>query len=140
MPKTGDVRVVVADDTPEMRAALSEVISSAAGLVLLGVAGDAREAVSLCRSLHPDVALVDVRMPGGGGQAAAASIRTVSPGTVVLALSAFDHPRLRAEMAAAGAAGYLVKDGDVAGIVTAILAAAPRRWRPDHDLSDDRPG
>lgn len=121
--------MVIADDIPEVRAALVELISSAAGLELAGVAGDADEAVDLCRRVQPDVALVDVRMPKGGGPAAAAGMRRVCPRTAVLALSAFDDAALRADMAAAGARRYLTKGGDVKAVLNAIMevAAAPRQ-------------
>ena len=65
------LRVLVADDQPHVRAALAEVVSSDDNLELTGVAADAEEAIHLCGQLRPDVAVVDVKMPAGGGPAAA---------------------------------------------------------------------
>ena len=63
----GSIGVLVADDEPEVRAALAELIEAEPGLRLVGTARDAEEAVELAGRSRPDVALVDVRMPGGGG-------------------------------------------------------------------------
>ncbi len=114
------IRVMIADDEAELRGALADLIASEEDLELVGAAADADEAVELARSNRPDVALVDVRMPGGGGPRAARGISRWSPGTRVLALSAYEDRSTVLEMLGAGAVGYLVKGTAPDEIVHAI--------------------
>lgn len=116
----GRITVLIAEDEPSVRAALSELIEIEDELRLVGAAADAQEAIELAGEHHPDVALVDVKMPGGGGTRAAREIRKRSPGTRVVALSAYEDRTTVLEMLRAGAAGYLVKGGSAGEIVEAI--------------------
>ena len=75
------VRVLIADDEPEVREILISVVDAAPGLELAGVAADAEKAVEVARVTRPDVALLDVSMPGGGGVRAALGIGWRSPRT-----------------------------------------------------------
>lgn len=103
------IRILIADDEPALRDALADLLAHEDGVVLVGEAGDADQAIELADSSRPDVALVDVSMPAGGGARAAREIIRVSPDTRVIALSAFeDRPTVLA-MLRAGAVGYLVK-------------------------------
>lgn len=124
MPVT---RVLIADDDEVVRDALVDLVDGEPGTTVVAAAPDADEAIRLAEEHHPDVAVVDVRMPGGGGPAACRGILRVSPQTKVIALSAFDRPGPRADMAAAGASRYLVK-GLVADELLAAIAevAAPQ--------------
>lgn len=117
---TDAVRVLIADDEPEVRAALAELISSEDDLEVVAAAGDADEAVELTIAKSPDVALLDVKMPAGGGPRAAREIIRTSPQTRVLALSAYDDKATVMEMLRAGAVGYLVKGTSADDIVTSI--------------------
>src|SRR5918992_1375698 len=65
------IRVLLADDEPGLRTALTELLSHEDRVELIGTAADAEEAIRIAESGHPDVALVDVRMPEGGGPHAA---------------------------------------------------------------------
>ena len=103
------IRVLVADDEPVVRAALAELVESEETLELVGVAKDAEEAIELALREHPDVALLVVKMPAGGGPRAAREIRIGSLQTKVVALSAYDDRTSVLEMLRAGAVGYLVK-------------------------------
>ena len=73
------IRVLIADDEGEVRAALADLIDAERALDLVGAASDADEAIELAIAQHPDVALVDVKMPGGGGARAAREIVRASP-------------------------------------------------------------
>ena len=119
------IRVLIAEDEVAVRAALSELISAEEGFQLVGSAGDAEEAISVAAQVLPDVALVDVKMPGGGGQRAAREIRSTSPETRVIALSAYDDRGTVFEMLRAGASGYLVK-GVPAGEILETIRRAMR--------------
>ncbi len=118
------IRVLIAEDEPGVRRALSELITDEASLELVGAAGNAVQAVELAQAHRPDIALVDVKMPGGGGPRAATGIRSSSPQTRVLALSAYDDRDSVLEMLRAGAVGYLVKGSSPRQIVDAIRATA----------------
>jgi EAL domain-containing protein (putative c-di-GMP-specific phosphodiesterase class I)/FixJ family two-component response regulator len=103
------IRVIVADDEPALRGALSELLAQEEHVFLVGAAADADEAIELAARELPDVALIDVKMPLGGGPRAAREIQRLSPGTRVIALSAFEDRPTVLEMLRAGAVGYLVK-------------------------------
>jgi EAL domain-containing protein (putative c-di-GMP-specific phosphodiesterase class I)/response regulator of citrate/malate metabolism len=114
------IRVLVADDEPVVRAALAELVEAEETLELVGLANDAQEAIDLALREHPDVALLDVKMPAGGGPRAAREIRIGSLQTKVVALSAYDDRTSVLEMLRAGAVGYLVKGTRAAEIVTMV--------------------
>jgi DNA-binding NarL/FixJ family response regulator len=103
------IRVLVAEDAPVVRTALAALISADPALELVGTAEDAVEAIELARATRPDVAIVDVKMPGGGGSRATREILWHSPETRVLALSARAERDCVLEMRAAGAACYMLK-------------------------------
>lgn len=112
--------MLIADDEAEVRSAPADLIGSEEHLELVGAAGDADEAIELATGTRPDVALVDVKMPGGGGPRATREILRTSPQTRVLALSAYEDRRTVLEMLGAGAVGYLVKGTAPEEIVRAI--------------------
>lgn len=117
------IKVLIADDEAEVRAALADLVTSERCLELVGSACDAEEAVAIARARRPDVALVDVKMPGGGGPQAARDILRYSPRTRVIALSAYEDRKTVLQMLAAGAVGYLVKGTAPDEIVRAVLRA-----------------
>jgi EAL domain-containing protein (putative c-di-GMP-specific phosphodiesterase class I)/CheY-like chemotaxis protein len=119
-----DIRVLIADDEPELRLALSELLGHEDGLELVGAAADADEAIDLATTHRPHVALVDVKMPAGGGPRAARGILRASPGTRVIALSAFEDRQTVLEMIRAGAVGYLAKGIAGEAIVHSIAQVA----------------
>lgn len=122
--RTGAVRVLVADDDAFMRASLTELIRSHAGLELVGAALDAEEAITMAVRSRPDVAVVDYRMPGGGAHATR-EIRRLSPDTAVLGLSAYGDPGTQGQMLSAGARDFLVKgECTIEDLVGSIMAAA----------------
>lgn len=114
------IRVVIADDEPALRIALADLLAHEETIRLVGTAGDADEAIELAVQARPDVALVDVKMPAGGGPRAAREIIKVSPRTRVIALSAFEDRPTVLEMLRAGAVGYLVKGTAAEDIVLSI--------------------
>jgi len=121
------IRVLVADDDPEMRAVLADVIKTDSSLMLVGLASDAREAVEIVRSEAPDVVLLDVKMPGGGGGEAAREIRHLAPATAIVALTAHEDETSVGEMLAAGAKSYLVKGASPQEILAALRGSVTGR-------------
>jgi PAS domain S-box-containing protein len=118
-----EVRVLIADDEESVRVAVCDLIAGEEGMEVVGAAGSAREAIELAGTTKPDIALVDVRMPGGGVEVVR-GIRECSPATCVLALSAYDDQKTVIEMLSAGAVGYLVKGTSPTEIVEAMRRAA----------------
>jgi signal transduction histidine kinase len=103
------IRVLIAEDETAVRDAMADLISSDPSMAVVGTAKDADEAIDIARNEKPDVALLDVKMPAGGGPRAAREIRRESPQTHVVALSAYEDRRTVLEMLRAGVVGYLVK-------------------------------
>lgn len=108
--------MLIADDQPELRDALKCLIDNEPGLELVAVATDALEAIALARLHQPDVALIDFKMPGGGGPRATREIAVHSPRTRVVALSAYEDRAAVLEMLQSGAVAYLVKGTPAQGI------------------------
>lgn len=121
-------RVLIAEDDPVVRQVLVDLLSDDEWLDCTAVAGDAIEAVDLARREQPDVAVLDVKMPGGGGPRAARDIRAVSPATRIIAFSAFDDRAAKLEMESAGASAFVVKGVSARTLLTAIRAACEQRW------------
>jgi EAL domain-containing protein (putative c-di-GMP-specific phosphodiesterase class I) len=124
VPRTDPIRVLLADDEPALRTALTELLSHEDRVELVGTAADAEEAIRIAEENRPDVALVDVRMPEGGGPNAARGITRVSPGTRVIALSAYEDRANVLAMLRAGAVGYLVKGTAADELVDGIATVA----------------
>ena len=102
-------RVLIADDDASIRDALRELLESEGGIEVVAVTEDADTAIEAATREHPDVAILDVKMPGGGGPQAARGILARSPGTRIVALSAYGDRASILEMLRAGASAYLVK-------------------------------
>jgi EAL domain-containing protein (putative c-di-GMP-specific phosphodiesterase class I) len=114
---------MVADDEEVIREALREIFSEDPELSLVATACNAEEAAVLASLWRPDVALVDVKMEGGG-PLATRSIRARSPRTAVLAYSAHDDRATVLEMLEAGAVGYVVKGATGREILAGVKQAA----------------
>jgi DNA-binding NarL/FixJ family response regulator len=99
-------------------------------LLLVGAAADADGAIALAREHKPDTALLDVNMPGGGGVRAAREIRTVSPDTTIIAVSAHDDRNTVLEMLEAGAISYVVKGATREHILHTVRRAIAAQKNP----------
>jgi diguanylate cyclase (GGDEF)-like protein len=118
--------VLVADDDAATRLTLKAVIARESRLELVGEAEDAAAAIELAERARPDLVLLDLDMPGGGGVRAADEIRARVPGARIVAISGDDSPDAMLAMSRAGAVGYLVKGAPPDEIVRALESAA--RW------------
>jgi PAS domain S-box-containing protein len=123
-PPPPPLRVLVAEDEKPLCEAICELIDGESAFELIGCAEDADEAIRLARETLPDVVLVDVKMPGGGGRRAAREITTWCPLTSVVALSAYADRVTVVDMLRAGAVGYLVKGVSPEEILEALSRAA----------------
>jgi two-component system, NarL family, nitrate/nitrite response regulator NarL len=118
------VRVLVADDHPVYREGIVRAIKERSELELVGEAGDGREALDQIKKLEPDVAVLDIRMPGLDGTQVLGALRRDSSETQVLFLTAFMEPELAYRTVADGAKGYLSKSAARQEICEAIVTVA----------------
>jgi two-component system, NarL family, response regulator DesR len=86
------IRVLVVDDSVSFLTAATEVVVASDGFELAGVAATGEEGVELARLRRPDLALVDLNMPGIDGNETAARLATESPETVIVLMTAMPHP------------------------------------------------
>ena len=117
------IRVLLADDDPGLLAALADTVGSAPDLEVAGTAADATAAIALAAEMKPDVVVLDVRMPGGGGVAAARGIAHALPAAQIVALSAHEDKSSAQQMLDAGAVAYIVKGAPEPEILEAIRRA-----------------
>jgi len=108
--RTGPARLLLADDHDLVRGGFNRMLDREADLEVVGEAANGREAVELCRSLRPDLVLMDVRMPKMDGLEATRAIKAAQPGVSVLVVTTYENPDYLLEALKAGAAGYLLKD------------------------------
>ena len=116
------IRVLVADDHAIVRTGIRHVLESEPGFVVVAEASTGAEALELAASYRPDVAVLDISMPGGSGLRVAAELRQRSPSTQVLILSMHDNTEYVLESLRAGVHGYLLKDTAATELRGAIRA------------------
>ena len=120
------ISVVIVDDEQLVRSGFAALLASDPEITVVGTAGDGDDALAVIRREHPDVVLMDIRMPGRDGVSATAAI-TADPAlsaTRVIVLTTFDldeyvHAALRA-----GASGFLLKDAQPADLLAAVHLVA----------------
>jgi DNA-binding NarL/FixJ family response regulator len=117
-------RVVLADDQPLIRTGLRVLIADTPDLELVGEAGTGAQAVQLVRELHPDVVVMDIRMPGMDGIEATQMITREDETSRVVILTTFDDDDHVYAALRAGASGFLVKDMALEDILTGIRVVA----------------
>jgi DNA-binding NarL/FixJ family response regulator len=116
------IRVLVADDHAIVRTGIRHVLESEPGFAVVGEAATGHEALELATSLRPDVAVLDISMPGESGLRVAEELRRRVPETHVLILSMHDNTEYVLESLRAGAHGYLLKDTAATELRGAIRA------------------
>jgi DNA-binding NarL/FixJ family response regulator len=120
------IRVMVADDQSLVRMGLRVLLESEEDMQLVGEARDGRAAIETARRTRPDVALLDVRMPGTDGLTALREITEdpATSGTRVVMLTTFDLDEYVFEALRGGASGFLVKDTEPDELVRAVRVVA----------------
>ena len=121
---SGTISVVLADDQALMRMGFRMVLEAEDDINVVGEASDGTSALAQAKALHPDVILMDVRMPGMNGIEATERIARECPGTRVLILTTFDLDEYAFAGLRAGASGFLLKDTRPAELAEAIRTVA----------------
>jgi DNA-binding NarL/FixJ family response regulator len=120
------IRVIIADDDALVRKMVGAMIEEDPNLDLVGVGEDADQALELAAQHEPDVAVLDLNMPGGGGfggAGAAARIKAAYPDMRVLALTASDDMETKMKLANMGADGFIVKGASREQILNGIAGS-----------------
>lgn len=117
------IRVLIAEDHTLVRDGIRTILQRHEEISVVGEARDGAEAVALAATLHPDVVLMDISMPGMNGVDATRSIKAQDARTTVLVLTAYDDDAYVFASLEAGAAGYLMKSLPGDELATAIRAA-----------------
>ena len=116
----GAKRIVIVDDHPLFRKGLEQLIHSDGAFAVCGEASNASEAMDVIRKLDPDLAIVDVRLPGANGIELIKNIRAEFPKLPILVLSMHDESLYALRALRAGAQGYVMKQEALANVVQAI--------------------
>jgi two-component system response regulator DesR len=114
------IRVLLAEDQGMMRGALALLLRLEPDIDVVAEVGSGTDVLPTARETRPDVALLDIEMPGCSGLEAAAALRRELPGCKVLIVTAFGRPGYVRRAMEAGASGFLVKDGPVEDLASAI--------------------
>jgi DNA-binding NarL/FixJ family response regulator len=124
MERVDGIRVVLADDHPLILEGIRALIRDAPGIEVVGEATNGDDAVSIVLAEHPDVAILDVRMPGIDGVEATRRIVRDQPATRVIVLSAQADAEVAVQALRAGAVGFLPKDAFGTTLLDGIRSAA----------------
>lgn len=117
------ISVVIADDQAMVRKGLRLLLEEAGGIEVIGEAGDGADAVREVRRCRPDVALMDIRMPGFDGIEATRQLVAGGASTRIVVLTTFDLDAYVYEALRAGASGFLVKDAPAEQLIEAVRLA-----------------
>jgi DNA-binding NarL/FixJ family response regulator len=123
-PPPDPIRVLVVDDQELVRSGFCVILEAAEGITVVGEAASGEAAVSAAAARHPDVILMDIRMPGMDGLEAARLLTRSSPTPKVIMLTTFDLDEYVYEALRSGASGFLLKDSPRADLIAAVRAAA----------------
>jgi NarL family two-component system response regulator LiaR len=118
------IRVLLADDHALVREGTRRLLETESDVEVVAEAASGEEAIDAAKKLHPDIAIMDIAMPGIGGIEATRAIKICSPETAVLVLSAYDDEPYLMALLEAGAAGFLLKNVHGQELINAIRAVS----------------
>jgi two-component system, NarL family, response regulator DesR len=129
------IRVLLAEDQAMVRGALAALLALAGDIEVVAEAARGDEVTPLALATHPDVALLDIEMPGGDGLTAAAALHEQLPSCHALILTTFGRPGYLRRALESGAVGFLLKDAPPAELAAAVRRAAAGQRVVDPDLA-----
>lgn len=116
------IKVLLVDDHELVRVGISRLLSDIPGITVVGETSSGEEAIKFVKEKHPDVVLMDVKMPGIGGLEATRKMLRTNPEVKVIALTIYDGEPFPSKLLQAGAKGYLTKGAALEEMVAAIRA------------------
>ncbi len=122
MESTLPIRVILADDHAVVRAGIRQFLEAAGGIDVVAEAPDGEQAILAIQELKPDVAVLDIQMPGQSGIDVTRWVRAHQPTTGVLVLTAYDDDPYVLAVLQAGANGYVLKSADARILIEAVRA------------------
>lgn len=120
--KQQKIRVLLADDHPFVREGVREHLVKQSDIEVIGEASDGEETIQKAKKLHPDILILDIRMPGVDGLAVARRLRKTVPATKIIAFTMYDNRKYVLDIVRSGARGYITKDAPASDLVGAIKA------------------
>jgi len=137
-PKTAAARtkILIVDDHPLMREGLRGTINREADMTVCGEAESALQAMEVIQRLAPDLALVDITLPGRSGLELVKDLKATHPRIVILAISMHDESLYAERMLRAGASGYITKQQPPEELVKAIRQVLDNRVYVSKEISD----
>jgi DNA-binding NarL/FixJ family response regulator len=130
-------RVIIADDHPLYRSALTRIFEEHSEFEVVSQAADGREVLEFCRRLRPELVLMDLGMPDIDGLEATRTIKRELPRTIVVVLTAYEDPDRLSEALKAGASGYLLKNAPPQQIIDALRKALEGEIMLDQGLAKE---
>ncbi len=118
------IRVLLAEDQAMIRRALAALLATEGDIVVVSEVGRGEDVVPAAILERPDVALLDIEMPGTDGISAAAELRAAVPSCRILILTTFGRPGYLRRAVESGAAGYVLKDSPASELAAAIRSVA----------------
>jgi DNA-binding NarL/FixJ family response regulator len=129
------IRIVLADDHAVVRKGIREFLEEEGDIDVVAEAGDGHQAIALVAEYQPDVAVLDIQMPGTGGIEATRRIKAEFPEVRVLILTAYDDDPYVFALLQAGASGYMLKTADSDELVRAVRAVHRGESALDHAVT-----
>jgi DNA-binding NarL/FixJ family response regulator len=136
MTEQQEIRVLCVDDHPLVRKGIASILANEMDMRLVGEAGNGREAVDLFRQYHPDVTLMDLRMPGMDGVQATQAIRKEFPEARIIALTSYDGDQDIYRALEAGVRGYMLKEMVHTDVLRAIRTVHSGKRLMPHEVAE----
>ena len=135
-PSDPRIRVLCVDDHPLVRKGIASILSNESDMQLVAEAGDGKEAVDRFREFHPDVTLMDLRMPRMDGVAATQAIRKEFPDARIIALTSYDGDQDIYRALEAGVRGYMLKEMVHTDVLKAIRTVYSGKRLMPHEVAE----
>jgi two-component system response regulator DevR len=118
------LKVFIADDSVVVRGKLKEALEEQDSITVVGESGDAEKAIKEIHRLDPQVVIIDIRMPGGGGLPVLKDLKTRNPDRIAIVLTSFPFPQHRETYLAAGANYFFDKTNDIPQMIETLVGLA----------------